>query len=214
MELDKLISQLSDKGALKPLPSPFIQALIWISGAFIYLLVAGLYFGLRSDISEKSGDPYFVAELLLLLVIATVSALATCCLSRPDSHQKPWIKYVPFALIVPWAITALANATGELSFVNLIHTAGLSRYDCPWHIAVFSLPPAIALFFIVRAGATIRCCWAGGMATLSVTSAAYLMMRLVEQNDNPAHLFVWHALPIMLMCMAGMIIGRLILKWR
>jgi len=41
-----------------------------------------------------------------------------------------------------------------------------------------------------------------------------MLMRLIEQNDNPAHLIVWHALPIMLMCMAGMMIGKFALKWR
>lgn len=50
------------------------------------------------------------------------------------------------------------------------------------------------------------------MATLSVTALGYMRMRLIEQNDNPAYLIVWHALPIMLMCAAGMIIGKFALN--
>lgn len=55
--------------------------------------------------------------------------------------------------------------------------------------------------------------WAGIMAALSVTAFAYVGMRLVEMNDNPAHLIFWHALPVMIMSIAGMLAGRYTLRW-
>ncbi|PJB73582.1 MAG: hypothetical protein CO093_00365 [Alphaproteobacteria bacterium CG_4_9_14_3_um_filter_47_13] len=88
----------------------------------------------------------------------------------------------------------------------------------PFYVAelalLFGTPPGIAMFLIVRKGAPIQCCWAGSMATWSVTAFGYLCMRLIEQNDNPAHLIVWHALPIVLMCVAGMMMGKYALRWR
>ena len=213
MGIDKLICELSDEGARKPLPGPMKQTVTWGLPTLGYFVALTIYFELRPDISTKMATPLFVAELFILLCIVLSAALATCCLSRPDCHQKPWIKYIAPALLVPWAISAIANSAGAFNLDSLLHTAALGRYDCPSYIAVFSLPPGIALFFIARAGATIRCCWAGGMATLAVTTAAYMMMRLIEPNDNIAHLFVWHVFPIMLICMAGMIIGHFSLKW-
>ena len=214
MDTEQLIQQMVDEGAQKPLPHPMYQTMLWLTGTFVYLGAFAAYNGLRADIGEKISDLFYVSELVLLLGIGISSALAALCLSRPDAHQKPWIKYVPFALIVPWMISACAGATDQITFANIFHSMTLGQFDCPWHIALFSVPPGIAIFLIVRLGATVQCCWAGSMATLSVTALGYMLMRLIEQNDNPAHLFVWHALPIMLMCLAGMMIGRFALKWR
>ena len=214
MTIDKLINDLSSEGARRPLPGPMRQTLLWGAPTFGYFIVFGLFLGLRPDIGTKFAEPSYIAELVFLLGITLSAAVATCCLSRPDSHQKPWIKYIPLALLIPWGITAFANASGEFSIADLMHTARLGRYDCPLYIALFSLPPGIALFFIARTGATIRCCWAGSMATFAVTAMAYLMMRCVEPNDNIAHLFIWHVMPIMLFCIAGMVIGHFSLKWR
>jgi len=214
METKKLIQKMVGEGAQKPLPHPMCQTAYWLIGILIYLGILGGYHGLRADIGEKLYGLFYVSEIILLMGIGIFSALAAFCLSRPDAHQKPWIKYVPFMLIVPWAIIAFIGSVGDLSFTNLSYAMSLSRFDCLSHIALFSIPPGIGIFLIVRMGAPIQCCSAGTMATLSVTAFGYMLMRLIEQNDNPAHLIVWHALPTMLMCVAGMMIGKVALKWR
>ena len=63
-------------------------------------------------------------------------------------------------------------------------------------------------------GVAINYYWAGVMSTMSVTAFAYLFMRLVEGNDNPAHLIIWHIVPIILMCLLGIYAGRKALRWR
>jgi len=214
MDTDQLIQKMISEGTKKPLPHPMRQTMLWLIGTLLYLSILGVHNGLRADIDVKLYDPFYLCEIVFLFGIGISSALAAFCLSRPDAHQKPWIKYVAFALILPWIISAFAGASGEITLANLFHSMTLGQFDCPWHIALFSVPPGIAIFLIVRMGATIQCCWAGSMATLSVTAFGYMLMRLIEQNDNPAHLIVWHALPIMLMCMAGMMIGKFALKWR
>jgi len=213
MDTDKLIQKMVGEGAQKPLPHPVKQTLMWLAGTLVYLGVLGAYNGLRADIADKFSQGSYIAEIALLSVMAVSAALAEFYLSRPDAHQKPWTQYVPFGFLAIWVIAAFGGA-GDISWGTLFHSMTLGQFDCPWHIALFSVPPGIAIFLIVRRGATIQCCWAGSMATLSVTAFGYMLMRLIEQNDNTAHLIVWHALPIVLMCGIGMMAGKFALKWR
>jgi hypothetical protein len=116
-------------------------------------------------------------------------------------------------MVIPWAIVALFFAP-EFNSENFLSVFTLSQCECPWHLFLISAPPGVVIFLIARQGASTECLWTGSMATLAVTSFGYLCMRLIEQNDNPAHLIVWHALPILLMCLAGMFLGKFVLKWR
>ncbi len=214
MDTDQLIDQLASEGPQKPLPRPMKQVLFWLAGTFVWLGATAWYSGFRSDLLGKLVDPLYITELGLLFGMAFSSAIAALCLSRPDGYQKPWVKYIPFAFILPWAAAAFSGATGDITFTSICHSMTLGQFDCPWHILLFSAPPGVVMFLIIKRGAPIQCYWAGSMATWSVTSFGYLCMRLVEQNDNPAHLIVWHALPIVLICMMGMMLGKILLRWR
>ncbi|KAA3640479.1 MAG: DUF1109 domain-containing protein [Proteobacteria bacterium] len=214
MKTENLIQKLIDEGPQKPMPHPIKQTTYWLLGMMFYLLIFSGFAGLRADITEKFLSLHFVIELILIVTIGIFSALSAFCLARPDGQQLPGLKIVPFALIVMWLLLTFSSSGDLVNGQNLVHSISLRQFDCPLHIALFSLPPGIALFLFVRMGATTQFYWAGSMATLSVTSFGYLLMRLIEPNDNLAHLIIWHILPIMVICLFGMIIGKLILKWR
>lgn len=213
MNIDQLINRLAAEGAQKPLPHPIKQAAFWLFGTVVYLVMLSSYSGLRSDVNNRLDDPVYALELALLSGVAVSASFAALCLSRPDSYQMPYLKYVSFGFLAGWALAAF---TGSESFDwnQIFDAMTLGQIDCVWHITLFSLPPAIAIFMIARRGATIQWCWAGGMATLAVTAFAYLCMRLIEQTDNPAHLIVWHAMPILSLCVLGMMAGMFLLRWR
>jgi hypothetical protein len=214
MNTDDLIRQFVDEGAGKPLLNPMLQSVLWIAGISLYLYVFLFFDGFRPDVSEKLALTEFVVELFVLFLIGFSATIAAFCLSRPDSFQLPWIKYLPFPLIVVWIFIAFANAGSELGLNSLLQSVNMQRLDCPIHLLLFSSLPGIAMFVLIRMGAAIRYYWAGIMSTLSVTAFAYLFMRLVEYNDNPAHLIIWHALPVFLLCLLGMYAGRKTLRWR
>lgn len=212
MNTDQLIDKLVAEGAQKPLPHPMKQALFWLLGTLIYLAAFCLFIGFRADIAGKFSEPLYIAELVFMSLTALSAAWAAVCLSRPDCFQMPWIKYVPFDFLVLWAAVAFL-VFKNLNGSQIVHTAMLCQFDCPLNILLFSLPPGIAMFLLIRKGAPVQFYWAGSMATLSVTAFAYVCMRLVEMNDSPAHLLVWHALPVMIMSIAGMLAGKFTLRW-
>jgi hypothetical protein len=214
MDTQELIKNFIEEGAAKPLKHPLNQALLWVSGLLLYMLIFMFFDGLRPNLMQKLENPIFIFELFVLFLLCVSASLAAFCLSRPDSYQMPWVKYLPLPLFLIWAVTAFISAGDEIAFRKLLDSMTLGQFDCPWHILFFSGLPGVVIFVLIRMGASIRYYWAGFMATLSVTSLAYLFMRLVEDTDNPAHLIVWHALPIILLCLVGMVAGRYALKWR
>ena len=214
MNTEDLIQKLVNEGPQDPMPHPMRQTMIWLLGMLLYLSLFSAYIGLRPDITVKLHQLSFGLEIILLLGLGISSALSAFCLSRPDAHQMPWIKYVPFIFLLLWVMTAFTGTSEQVNLQNIVHSMSLSHFDCPFYIIMFSVPPGIALFIFVRMGVTTQCYWAGSMATLSVTSFGYILMRLIEPSDDPVHLIVWHALPIIVICMFGMFFGKFILKWR
>lgn len=214
MNTDDLIQLFVREGAARPLRHPVQQTMLWVGGLLVYLMILLLMAGFRPDILTRLGVPGFWLELVLLFLLGVSASISAFCMSRPDGMQWPWSRYLPFPLMLLWALVAFVGARGQIDINNLWHSMTLGQFDCPWHILLFSAVPAIVIFMLIRMGAAIRYHWAGMMATLSVTSFAYLFMRLVENNDNPAHLIVWHALPILLLCIIGMFAGRYTLRWR
>jgi hypothetical protein len=213
MNTNELIRRFIDEGAGRPLLHPMQQSALWIAGILAYLFIFLFFDGFRPGIAEKLALPGFMIELVMLFLVATSASFAAFCLSRPDGFQLPWIKFMPIPLLFIWAVVAFANEGDNLSLSILWNSIGLGQFDCPLHILLFSILPGVVIFFLVRMGATIRYYWAGAMSTLSVTAFAYLFMRLVENNDNPAHLIIWHALPISLICLVGMFAGRKAFRW-
>jgi len=214
MKTEHLIQLLTDEGPKKPMLHPMIQTLIWLLVMFFYILFFAGYTGLRPDFAEKLFNANYFTELLLLIGIGASSAWAAFCLARPDGHQMPRLKLISFVFILLWLVIAFSGYANHINGQDLMHSMSLKQYDCPAHIALFSLPPGIALFMFIRTGNTTQYYWAGAMATLSVTSFGYLLMRIIEANDNPGHLIIWHALPIITISLLGIMMGKLVLKWR
>ena len=212
MNTDQLIDKLAAEGAQKPLPHPIKQILFWTLGALVYLAAFCLFLGFRDDIAVKLAEPLYIAELILMSLAALSAACAAVYLSRPDCGQMPWIKYVPFGFVVLWAAVAFLGFK-NFGGLQIVDIANQYNIDCPLTIFLFSLPPGIVMFLLIRKGAPMQLCWAGIMATLSVTAFAYVGMRLVEMTDNPVHLLFWHALPVMIMSIAGMLAGKYTLRW-
>lgn len=213
MNTERLIDALVAQGAQKPLPHPFKQTLFLLGGTMVWLVFLLIFQGIRYDIWNKLSDPNYDLEIGLLLLMATSSSLAGLCMSRPDCHQMPWIRFVPFGFLILWGVASVSGAS-DISWVGIFHTITLCQFSCAWHILMFSAPPGIAIFLIIRKGAPIQCKFTGSIAILSVTALGYLCMRLVESNDNTLHLVIWHVLPIVIMCMVGMIAGKYLLRWR
>jgi hypothetical protein len=211
---DALIAALEGAGPRRALAGAewltagwMVAASVWVAG---FLAIVGV----RPDIVAKVRNPFFGAELALLIALAVYSALAALTLSRPDEEGARTRKYLPFVFLAFWAPVAWLGSDGAAHWEAVCDAAAGMALHCPLHILALSAPLAAGAFALVRLGACTRPLTAGVMGTLAATAMAYLAMRLAEPTDALAHLLLWHAAPAAAICAIGAAAGCVALRWR
>lgn len=207
----KLIATLSEEASPVTPWNPVRVVSRWLVVAAGYLLLATLALGIRPDIMVKLAQPAYALELFLCAVVAATAGTAAAFLAVPDSNQEHWIKWLPFLPIT--ALGALLLSGSGIGAGMLSASASIPQYGVVLKFLLLAVIPGIFLFAIIRSAATVQCCWAGSMAALAVGSLAYLVLRLVETGGNTADVMVWCYLPMLALTMAGMILGKILLRW-
>lgn len=208
--LDELISKLAqDAPPVKPAPHPVVLSIEWMTVAVVYLGVALMFSGLRPDLMLKLQEPWFAAEIAALAGIFVATCLSAALLSFPDLHQMRRVVFAPvlmftlFALLIFFAWHA-DNPPAPLP----VHS-----FQCAISITLLAVVPAVWIFYVMRKFASTYPYWAGSIALLSAFSIGALWLRLYEQTDSIAHVIEWHYLPMIFVGLAGMWLGKVILKW-
>jgi len=213
MRTDDLIGSLAAEGAKKPLPPVYVQVVGWMLGTFVWFFIFGCFHGVRPDLLDKVSNPFYLVELVCLAALGLYGAVVALFLARPDGAARRGIWYV---------LTFLCGAAGLVMAYNMYAAPALplnevldvQQFDCTKCIIALSVPPAIAIFLLVRSGAPLQAGRAGFLGAAAVAVLAYLCMRILEANDNLLHLLLWHALPVFVLSMVGWALGRVFLRWR
>ena len=208
--IDELIAKLAqDTTAVKSAPHPLMLSLKWMGLAVAYLLLSLMFSGLRPDILAKLHQPWFVAEIAALTGIFISTSVSAALLSFPDIHQMRKIAFAPvitFALFL--AVLFLAWQADNPPAPFPIHD-----FECTISITLFSVFPAAWALYSIRKLASTHYCLAGGIALLAAFSIGALWLRLHEINDSIMHVVEWHYLPMIVFGMAGLWLGKKLLKW-
>jgi hypothetical protein len=208
--IDELINKLAqDSTAVKRAPHPFLLGSEWMVAALIYLAVALLLSGARHDLWLELHKPWFVAELAALAGILICTSLSAALLSYPDLHQKRSIAFSPIAAFVLFVLVMLFAWRAD----NPPAPLPVHSFECTLSITLVSLLPAAWTFHVMRKFASTHSSWAGGIACLFAFSVGALWLRLYEQNDSIMHVIRWHYLPMAGAGIAGMWLGKRVLKW-
>lgn len=208
--IEDLIARLAqDTAAVKPAPHPYMLSLKWVGAAAAYLAVSLAVSGLRPGLMEKFHEPWFVAEIAALLGIFIATSLSAALLAFPDLHQKRGAAFAPaltFALFLLVIIFAW-NADSPPAPLPM------HSFECTLSITMVSMLPAAWTFYAMRQYASTHYCLAGGIALLSAFSVGALWLRLHEVNDSVIHLIQWHYLPMLVIGLIGLWLGKAVLKW-
>lgn len=207
MKTDDLINILAEEGARKVFPAPAKILFVWFVIVALYAMALLGIHGLRPDIAEQVKRITYLADIMVASLIVITAAIASSYLALPDNNQKSWIRFLPF---IPMAILIL------LAINNILHEDGMTlaeciklhRYDCMKDVLIFSILPAIVMFYTINKEAPVQCCWAGSMAALAAASMGYILLRLIEIHDDPMQLIIWHFVPVLFIMFVGIIIGK------
>ncbi len=208
--IEELIDNLAqDTAAVIPAPHPFVLSAKWMGGAMAYLIVSLMFSGLRPDLMAKLHEPWFVAEIAALACIFIATSLSAALLSFPDMHQMRRAVFAPVATFALFVLVMFLAWQAD----NPPAPLPVHSFECTASIALFSLLPAVWNFFEMRKFASTHYHWAGCVALLFAFSIGAIWLRLYEVNDSIVHVIEWHYLPMIAFGIAGLWLGKKILKW-
>lgn len=208
--IEELVASLAaDAAPVKPAPHPLLLSLVWVAGAVVYLGLSLWISGLRPDLAQAMHQPWFLAELALLVLLFLATSLSAAVLAFPDLHQMRKAAVAPVGVFALFVIVMFLAWRGDAPPAPLpVHS-----FECTLSITLFSLVPALWTFFSMRRFASTHYRWAGGVALLSAFSVGALWLRLHEVNDSIIHVVEWHYLPMLGIGLIGWWLGKALLKW-
>jgi len=111
MNTDELIRNLAaDLRPISRLPSPLKRFARWTVAGLFCLGLGVASYGLRSDLERALQRPEYLAEGLVLLLLATSSALAAFTYSVPGWGRAGLALRVATAVLASWALLELYRA--------------------------------------------------------------------------------------------------------
>ncbi|MEZ0261906.1 MAG: NrsF family protein [Alphaproteobacteria bacterium] len=209
-DTDKLISDLTkDLKPVKRLPRVALRAGLWAVFTLGAIAVAICAFtkGPREDLHTAAHNHVFCCETLAILVAGVLATVAAFRLCVPDVKVRGVVQ----------AMTGLATFIWLTLIGAQVHRAGLvppepAGEPCLTDLSLFMAVPLLGAVFMVMRAASVFPALAGYCAVLATGSFGALGMRLLCANDEPAHLLVWHFLPVMIFALCGLPLGKILLK--
>jgi hypothetical protein len=206
---DLIDSLTRDLKPVRPLPRAWVRALV------LSLWALALGFLILDAIHEPRGDLHnalhqnlYLVQGLSMTLAGLMAAYAAFRLSVPDTRVRPPVVVSLVVASVVW----LAMIAGELALGGAQIPERAESCFIGLTMAM-SLPLILALFMVMRSAPVWRG-WAGFAMVLSTGSFGALVMRVMCPSDSPAHLLVWHFLPVAALAVLGIPLGKILLKFR
>ncbi len=208
MKTNDLIDQLGTRlQPVKRLPRPWIRFARWFAAMGLCFGAAMALRGIREDLFQRLTDPLFVLSTLMILATATLSAAAAFQLSVPGEERR-WTRRVPLLALGMWVAMIAFHA---MSGAPLMGGAG---WGCARDVLLLGAIPGVLLFWMVRGAAPLKLNWTGVFVMLALGALGALGTQLGCHDDAPLHLLLWHFVPVILVGLSGIVLGRFLLRGR
>lgn len=210
---DDLIDALAS--AVEPVspdaaPRQIAQALL--IGGGIALVGVAAFFGIQPGLGTFAHGAPLLVKSAYALSLAGIAVSLTLVMARPGAWSRHGWRWVA-APVVGLALLALI----ELSRAPMGHwpnmVMGDSWAQCPWRIAVLSVPVFIGLCIVIRGQAPTDLRASGAAAGLLSGAVAATAYALACPESSAAFILVWYSAGIALSTALGALVGPRILRW-
>jgi hypothetical protein len=207
MRTELLIQKLaSDLPPVRPLGRPITRLAQWLFITSVLICLAVFLSGSRPDIAAAVVQPAFLLRTLLILGIGAAAAFAALSFSIPGDSER-------------WPI--LASVAGIAVFLGLLAFTLFSEGSfvpgpgkiCLRNVVGLGIVTGAILCGMLRQAAPLKAGLVGLLASLGAAALANFGTQFICRHDSPAHLLVWHILPVAALCGAGIVAGRLLFRW-
>jgi hypothetical protein len=168
--------------------------------------------GVRPDLAEAIRLPMFWAKIGYVASLAAASLLAVLRLSRPGAHLDRVLAALAGPVVAMWVLAAIVLAGAEPDLrAGLV--LGETWAECPFLIAMLSVPTFAATFWAMRGLAPTRLPLAGTAAGLLSGTVGGLVYCLHCPEMAAPFIGSWYLLGMLIPAAMGALLGRGLLRW-
>lgn len=211
MKTEDLISALAADGEHRTaLGRSLLIALV--AGAFV---AGGTFFaalGFRHDIGSAMHTMRFLFKFLVTLSLAAAAIGVVWRIGRPGVPLAlpAWLLATPVLLLMA-AVTIEMVVMPQAQWSARM--VGRNWMHCLVAIPVLSIPTLAALLYVLRESAPSNPGLAGAVAGLASAGIAATYYASNCTDDSPLFVATWYTLAIMIVTLAGALLGRRLLRW-
>lgn len=208
---DELIERLASD--LKPVRPMAMQRLllgaVLLSG-ILAILAMLMLLGMRPDMADATATMIYWTKFTYTLTLALLGLAATVVLARPDGRTRwPWLAALALlALLLVGAVLQLARAQDMMPMIM-----GTSIRRALIFIPVFALPVLLASLYALRHLAPRSPTLAGFSAGIMSGALGAWIYAFACMEQGMMFLAIWYTLAILLVGLAGALLGRFLLRW-
>jgi hypothetical protein len=213
MKTDDLIGLLAQgAGAVEPnaVARRYGTALGW--GSFGATLLMAIVLGVRPDLREAALLPMFWVKLAFPASLLVVGVAIAARLARPGMR----LGRLPIALAAPlvavWAMAAIELA-GAAPVARASLVFGSSWRECPFNIAMLSVPAFAAVFWAMRRLAPTQLVRAGAASGLIAGALGACIYALHCTEMAATFLGIWYVVGMLIPAALGALLGPRLLRW-
>lgn len=204
MKTDTLIHNLSLQcRPIRPVGHPVKRFLIW-AGFSILLLIAGvLLVGPEQSVvlREPLTNTFFFPAVVMLCV-SLLFTLSAFVLSIPDEEVSKFSAVPIFVLIFWFALMTYMFASVDLNDSR-------PGIICVLRIIGLAAAPGALLFYMLKKAAPMRTGLVGLFAALGALGFGEIGVQfLCHKALLETHVIVWHLIPVSVLALVGILIGR------
>jgi hypothetical protein len=211
MKTDTLIETLTaDIAPERPAEAvlPWILAAATLVCGGVYLSIAGI----RPDLGTALSHGKVVVKQVAPFLVALSSLGLVLRLSRPGAGTGVWpwlVALGPLAVSAAMAVELAILPAHSWSTAMMGHSSAF----CLMVIPLLSAPILAASLMVLRRGAPTRPGLCGAVAGLTSATAATTAYAFFCTDDSPLFYGVWYTASILVVALAGFVLGRRILRW-
>ncbi len=211
MKTEDLIAAMSADASAQPAPGQaLLPRLAMAFGVSVLAMLVTL--GVRPDLGAALTVPVTAAKWVLPLLLAVFAGIGALRLARPDG--RPGLVGPGMLAVAAVGVMLLVRAGLTVppdQFAMAVR--GKSLGVCLISIMAFAVPLMIALMLVLRDGASLHPVLSGAFAGLCAGGFSAFIYATHCNEDSPLFYMVWYSLAILIVTLAGALLGRRLLRW-
>ena len=213
MKTDDLVSLLATGTDAVDARAPARRYIAAIAGGTVVATVLMvLWLDVRPTLARDATLPMFWVKELFCVALVAAGVFAVARLSRPGAAVGRVGPLAGAPILAMWLLAVVVLAVAEPEDrTDLIR--GVSWMECPYNIAVLSVPVFVAIVWAMRGFAPTHLRRAGAAAGFAAGAIGALAYTLHCPELDAPFLALWYVAGILIPTVVGAVAGPRLLRW-